>query len=378
MLYMLDEYLRENSKITPKNMQGLKKFQDAPKYLHKMEVEELNGAVKKWNFTTKAVADRYRREIKRYLKWLESKGIQTNLNIVDKIEFPIADKQFLVYSTDDIAHYYGLFFEALENHQSRKTTINKGSFLMSWASGILAFHGLTPEQIFNLDLEDVTADGVKGYSLPLSKKDIDVLLQYKALKVMSNNLPLIGNKYIRLAVNSKNEVEPRHLSTPVWRSHLNDKDNYLKGILRVANLYQLGIYNRLYEYEKANGVSIQINQTTPEWFIQIGRLENRSPNAIVDARKDYMTYREERDEHQRTEGLAEQSSKNDYVSETPNRIFVDEKIGSGRKIAIQESVDVQSKINNELCLIMRDLDALRARVQQMQSELNDMFGEIIK
>lgn len=375
MLYLFDEYLKDNPQIVSKNVQGLKKFQDSSKYLHEMTLEELNGEAKKCKATTDGVADKYKRQIRNYLKWLNSKNVQTDPNIVEGINFPIADKQFLIYSTEDIAHYYDLFFKALDKHQERKTIINKGTFLMSWASGILAFHGLTPEQILALNLDDVTADGVKGYDLPLSNRDIDILIQYKDLKVMPNNLLLIGNKYIRSASNG--EKDHRFLSTPVWRSHLNDEDNYLKGLLRISNLYQLGIFNRLYEYEKKNGFCLKLNQVAPEWFIKIARLENCSSNITVRTRKDYIAYRKERDKRQEA-GVAERQASN-YDNEfgiPTNKILVD--TASKGRVAFKPTIDLRKNINDELDMIINDLDNLRSRVYQMKDDINKVLDNLVK
>lgn len=378
MLYMFNEYLEENPRIDAKNTQGLKKFQDSPKHLHEMTVEELNEVAKNCNAITEEVASKYKREIKHYLKWLNSKNIQVNPTIAERIKFPIADMQFLVYSTEDIAYYYDLFFKALEKYQTRKTTINKGTFLMGWASGILAFHGLTPEQIIDLDLNDVTSDGVKGYDLPLSKEDIKILIQYKDLKKTGNKKDLVGNKYIRTTPDSKGEINFRFLSIPLWRNHLGDEDNYLKGILRVTNLYQLGIFNRLYEYEKEHNLNLNAHQATPEWFIKIGRLENRCLNNIVKTKKDYFAYRTERDESQKVEVTKQQSPNYNEEFGTPtNKILVDV-VSSGGKVAFSPVVDLREKINDELDMIIKDLDNLRARVYQMKDEINNALDQLIK
>ena len=171
-------------------------------------------------------------------------------------------------------------------------TFDKSKYYICYATGILAFYGLTDEQIINLQLSDVQPDGVIGYDLPLTEHDIDILLKYKNVTKFSNNMPLIGTTYVRSTRNASESIDSGFLSRPIWRVKLDDENNYLKSLLRVSNLYKLGLYDKIYQLEKETGQRIEINCITPQWFMDI--VNKTKTSAITLSKKDYIEYRAER------------------------------------------------------------------------------------
>lgn len=292
MLYMIDEYIKEYPK---RPLQALEKFRNSPLNLHEMSLSELNEAVSKWKPLSTRTAYNQRKDILNYFKWLLSKGIKVDLSIVDKIEIPISEVKYLIFSTQDIIHYYNLLFSVLTNQAIKSgSQFSANSYLMSYAAGILGFHGLTDEQIIELDLTDITTEGVKGYNLPLTKEDINILMSYKDVTTLANHMPLIGSKYIRSSRGIDN-IDGAFLSRPLWRLKLPEEYSYLKNLLRVQNLYQLGVYNRIYELEKSTGETVTLGGITPLWFKKIiGKAEM----AITINKKRYIQYKHDREEAQ--------------------------------------------------------------------------------
>lgn len=290
MLYLIDKYVQE---YPDRPLQALEKFKDLPKNLHEMSLAELNDIVKEWNPLTERTAYNQRKSILYYLKWLRYQGIQVNPQIANEIEIPISKRQFLIYSTKDIEYYYNILFKLLEKQAiMENSTFDKSKYYLCYATGILAFYGLTDEQIINLQLSDVQPDGVIGYDLPLTEHDIDILLKYKNVTKFSNNMPLIGTTYVRSTRNASESIDSGFLSRPIWRVKLDDENNYLKSLLRVSNLYKLGLYDKIYQLEKETGQRIEINCITPQWFMDI--VNKTKTSAITLSKKDYIEYRAER------------------------------------------------------------------------------------
>lgn len=243
----------------------------------------------------------------------------------------------MIFSTQDIIHYYNLLFSVLTNQAIKSgSQFSANSYLMSYAAGILGFHGLTDEQIIELDLIDITTEGVKGYNLPLTKEDINILMSYKDVTTLANHMPLIGSKYIRSSRGIDN-IDGAFLSRPLWRLKLPEEYSYLKNLLRVQNLYQLGVYNRIYELEKSTGETVTLGGITPLWFKKIiGKAEM----AITVNKKRYIQYKHDREEAQ---------------SDIPKEVITSEHIS---KQEIQKKYD-------ELLQRRRELDKEIQELQEM-------------
>ena len=291
MLLFFDEYIAEY----PRRQVGvLKKFETAPEYLHKMTSPEVNEFAKDWQPVIQLTANKHRRFINQYLTWLaDEKSVEVVLD-ARKIEFP-TESQFAhyIFNTDDLHNAYEMLGKAAERAAALANISQpEKSVLMTHVTDILMFYGLTEEQILALDLSDIQKDGVAGYDLPLTEKDIEILLEYKNLTVFSNNVPLLGTKYIRTTYTGEIiSPDPRFFSRSLDRMVIEKEYAYLKTLLKPNQVALMGKFNRVYEYEKTHNEMIRAGETTPAWFRQIMEI---SGDWISTRKKDYLEYREAR------------------------------------------------------------------------------------
>lgn len=291
MLLFFDEYITEY----PRRQVGvLKKFESAPKNLHEMTSTEVNEITKNWTPVIVTTANKHRRFLNQYLEWLENKK---NIEVVldaRNVEFPTEDQfAHYIFTTDDLHDYYKQLDQAAEKAAIAAHTIRpEKSVLMTHVIDILMFYGMTDDQILALDLSDVQRDGIAGYNLPLTEKDIDILMEYRNLTVFANNVPLLGTKYIR-TTHSEEIIspDPRFFGRSLDRIVVESECSWLKSILKPNQVSLMGKFNRVYEYEKEHNVTIQPNEATPVWFRQIMEI---SGDWITVRKKDYLMYREAR------------------------------------------------------------------------------------
>lgn len=381
MLYKIEEYVKE---YPQRPLQALEKFRYCSKNLHEMSLKDINELVSTWNPLDEGTALNQKKQIVYYFRWLKENGINVNTEMPYDIQIPLSTKKYLIYSTNDLAKYYNILFNYLE----RQATItggsfNKDSYYMCYAAGILAFYGLTEEQILELDLSDIQNTGVNGYDIPLSKHDIYILLSYKNLSRMANNMPLYGSKYIRSTRKNGESIDKAYLSRPIWRITFEKEYAYLKNLLRVSNLYWLGVYNRIYEYETTNfsNECIQINKTTPDWFVDfIGEV---SKAQLVSRKKEYMEYRLERQANVQDNGqdIVQEIVQDDNANENNNIEFT--KLNSQKEInlttttyckafAFQENI--KETLLKELHNTLNEIDSVKNKVttliQVIENELS--------
>lgn len=291
MLYLIDMYLTE----FPDRPSGiLDKFRDCPKNLHEMTLDEINKIASTWSPTTAGTAAVYRDRIRYYFEWLQIRGINANPDIARQIIVPIKGEKFLIYSTEDLARYFDVIYNNISrNNIHSGTSIGKEQMFVCHAADILAFYGMTIEQILALNLWDVTPDGVVGYDLPLTKADIEVLMRYKNLKSVGRNTPLLGTKYIR---STKTEnPEAKFLITSLSRLELSEENEYLHKLLTPTNIYVLGFYNRAYEKELQLGKYMNVDERMPQWFAKVFEDLHANKATLTAHKKRYAKYREERD-----------------------------------------------------------------------------------
>ena len=267
MIYKYEEYAAANPK---RPLQVLNKFKDTEKYLHQMSVDEINSVVSSWDALVPGSVFNQKSAIKNYFVWLNTNGVSVDPDIVKDIKFPTKKEVYLIYSTEDIRYYWDLILKDAEKMSFKyNEQFNSQFYWMCQAVGILSFYGIKAEQILNLTLSDVQPDGIIGYDdLPLTDKDIYILLRYKNLKEYSGSQKLIGYKYIR-STKSEEISNKIYLNYSLVRIKCDEKYNYIKTLLTDSNLYKLGIYNRLFEYEIKNNVKLENNTKTPEWFTRI-------------------------------------------------------------------------------------------------------------
>lgn len=332
MLYLIDEYIAElNEKrkgealIDPsKRFPELLRFKTCKNNLHEMTLEEVQAIVSKWKPVSEKTAKITRRKIDIYLRWLEEKGLPIGFDI-SQLEIPTkAEDVEFVFSTKDLQMFYDILYAALE----RKATIDGKDvstqiFNMTHAAGILAFYGLSDEEIYDLDLSDVQPDGIMGYDLPLTQDDIDVLMRYKNMRVYDNRRPLKGCKYIRAGIKDGQVNDSYYINRPLSKINVEDEFLYLRTLLKTSTLNLNGKFAQAYEHELKYGESITENGDIPNWFKLIF---NASINWRAKLRKEYLEYRRCRHEY-----VAKQNAANDKIITQLNGI--NEKIAKLNKEA---------------------------------------------
>ncbi len=296
MVYKFDEYV---AMFPKKNVSTLKKFMNEAKNLHEMSTEEINSIIATWDAVTRASAFNVKSVICLYFDWLTKQGIVVRAD-KDCLVIPIKNTEFLIYSSKNLHEYWERFFESCE-YQAALTGefFSRNAYLTSYAAGILSFYGLTVKQILALDLSDVQKDGIRGYDLPLTPTDIDVLLEYKGLNELANNKKIVGSKYIR----SAGTVSENTLDRGINHGICKNEDKYLKRLLTFRNAYKLGRYAEIYAEEKRTGKLVDLsNRAIPaDWFLKKielivgGELKG---GRITAYKKDYDAYRSERMEYE--------------------------------------------------------------------------------
>lgn len=291
MLYLIDEYMAE---FPLRQHDELLKFKSCDKNLHEMTLKQINEIVAKWNLVTPETALRTKRKIAQYLNWLEdNKGQIVNFDIKE-VSFPTKDATSnYIFSTKDIQKYYDILYIAIERKAAMNgTNASTNIFKMTHAAGILAFYGLTDEQILALDLSDIQPDGVKGYDLPLTQEDINVLMAYKHTRSYDDFHAIKGTKFIRSAASNGKTVDSYFLNRPLSKVELEEKYLYIKPLLKTSQLNLFGKFDKVYHKEIEYGEEIPTNGKIPDWFKYIFMV---SPNWLTKIRKQYIEYRDARD-----------------------------------------------------------------------------------
>lgn len=290
MLYLINEYMAERN-----NLQAfeLLKFESYPKYLHEMTIKEVNEIISGWNPVLPRTAMYTARKIGQYLEWLEKRGVSVAFKASELI-FPIKkDNEAMIFSTVDIQKFYDILYGAIERQATLNgTNASTDVFLMTHAAGILAFYGLSDKQILDLDYSDVQPDGVRGYDLPLTQDDINVLMSYKNFKTYENRKSLKGEKYIRSVVYGQT-LDGQYINRPLSRVVCEDEYKFVREILTTSKLNLFGKFNRVYLEEQKRGELIPDKGVIPEWFSDIFKV---SINWRGKRRKEYISYRNARNE----------------------------------------------------------------------------------
>ena len=291
MLYLIDEYIAE---FPDKQHDELLKFKSCEKNLHEMTLSEVNEVVSKWNPVAFSTVYKTKWKIGGYLDWLHDVKNQTiNFNI-KAVEFPTKDAvPNYIFSTKDIQKYYDILYMAIER-KAALDGVNASTkiFRMCHAAGILAFYGLTDKQILALDLSDIQPDGVRGYNLPLTQEDINVLMAYKNTQSYDDFHKIKGTKYIRTATSDGKTADTYFLNRPLSKVSLEEKYTYIKALLKTSQLNLFGKFDEVYHTEAEYCEEISATGRIPDWFKYIFMV---SPNWLTKIRKQYIEYREARD-----------------------------------------------------------------------------------
>lgn len=357
MIFKFDEYVKA---YPNRVVSALKKFDDIAKNLHEMSTSEVNAITEKWSATTEATAANLRNMVKLYFDWLENQSIKVVPSISD-IVFPVKQTQFLVYDSETLHATWDKLLLSCERKATLDgTTGTEDRLLVTYAAGILAFYGLTTEQILALDLSDVQKDGVLGYDLPLTEKDIEILLKYKSLTRFKNNQVLTGTKYIRAVY----EVSAEIIDRPLGIVKCCDSEKYLASILTHKNLAKLGAYSRIYDVEQSTEpLNLSEQYALPEWFFE--ELEKVTGKKIVNTRrssykKDYKAYRDER--------RAYESKK--PVSEKPKIVEKTKPVGKPQLIDYDELFEEINFALAELEVIKKSLLKSKTKITKLLNKNN--------
>lgn len=293
-MLLYDEYKAE---FPNRNHSVLNKFASAGVNLHETALEQINAVTGKWDALSEKTADDQRGAIRLYLAWLKTKGVEVSFT-ADDVVLPLKQEPFVIYDNKTLHETWGRFFKACD----RQATINganfsETSYSMSYAIDILSFYGLTIEQIIELDLSDVQPTGIIGYDLPLTEKDMDILLDYKNLENLENRKKLTGHKYLR----SAGEINLKSITMALRKAEVADEDKWLKSVLTYRNVFKLGVFSRMYETEKNSYRKVRGgNATLPEWFTEgAEKILGRKPpaNRLTQYKKEYLAYKAEREEN---------------------------------------------------------------------------------
>lgn len=291
MLYLISDYINGEPPKKEKNLLELLRFEKTDKFLHEMTIEEVNAETANWSPVNKETAVKVKSKISQYLKWLSDRNVDIAFNAKD-IVLPLKETVSVeIYSTKDIYHYYELLELSINRMATRNGTSFSGNYLlMAKAAGMLAFYGLSDEQILALDLSDISKDGVADYNLPLTQRDIDTLLAYKHLERYDNNKTLKGTKYIRTVTP---DVLPNaaFLNTAFKFIKVEDEYKYLLTVLRTSQLNLFGKFDKVYREEKMRGEDIASTRQIPQWFADIF---NVSKNWLTKMKKEYLEYCDKR------------------------------------------------------------------------------------
>lgn len=288
MLYLIDLYMKE---YPHKQFNELLKFAESKKNLHEMTTEEVNSVTAKWEAVEPSAVLSIKRKIAQYLDWLSEKGVDVKLEAKNIEIHTITRDSVGIYSTDDIQKYFDMLVKAIEKTVAKSGKEIPTNFLkMSRAIGILSFYGLSEEEIIALRRDDVSIDGVRGYDLPLTSKDIEVLLAYKNLTTFNNGQDLKGSGYVRMS--SSYTVTVKYLNRYLHDLKIDEEYAFLKDVLKTSRLNTFGKFDIAYREEKKRGEVIAVNGRTPKWFSDIFKV---SVNWLTKMKKEYIAYRDRRD-----------------------------------------------------------------------------------
>lgn len=291
MLYLIDEYIAE---YPLRQHDELLKFKSCEKNLHEMTLNEVNEIVSKWNPVSANTALRTKWKIAQYLDWLIFKKRQSIKFDIMEVDLPTKDAPSnYIFSTKDIQQYYDILNLAIERKAAMDgTNASNQIFKMTHAAGVLAFYGLTDKQILDLDLSDIQPEGVRGYNLPLTQEDINILMAYKNTWSYDGFHQLKGTKFIRTRVSDGSTIDSYFLNRPLSKVVVEEKYSYIKALLKTSQLNLFGKFNEVYRKEIKYGEAIPDIGKMPDWFKNIFKV---SPNWLTKIRKQYIEYRDARD-----------------------------------------------------------------------------------
>ena len=258
--------------------------------IENMTFDELQKVVSKGEPINPESATTYTINIKSYIEWLNANGISTKITPaeVSNLKFPLRSSDYVIFDDESLHQAWRRFFDSAEEVKGRFAT---DRVLITYAATILIFHGMTVQQLMELELSQVHDDGViEGYEhIKLTPKDQAIIMNYKYLKVSPNGKALTGTKYIRSSMENVTEDF-------IYRQFARIKvaDPNTKTVLGLKNIILAGQFNRIYEMEQKYGM-IKWNCKLPDWFVNVLNENGELPHATFSKRRNqYEEYKWQR------------------------------------------------------------------------------------
>lgn len=337
MLYLISEYMKENPY---KKIPALLAFADAEKNLHEMTAEEANLITSNWKPVNFSDALYALRSIAHYFEWLKKQEVEVSIE-AKNIKIPTISKDTIsIYSTKDIQYYFDMLEKAVETSSVISgESISTNFIKMNRAVGVLSFYGLTEAEILDLNLEDISDGGVKGYNLPLTAQDINVLLAYKNFSKFDNGRALCGSKYIRTSSMVK-AADSKYINRYLHEIKISEEYEFLKDVLKTSHLRTLGKFDEAYRQENKRGETISVKVKTPDWFADIFKVGS---TWLLKMKREYIAYRERRDR----------------VSPLPTKV---EKIKQQTREDIIKDINT---INDKILELTQEVQTLTSKLNQL-------------
>lgn len=170
-----------------------------------------------------------------------------------------------LYSTEDFYEAWDrLMMYADQKATQEGTTFVVSRFIPHKTIGMLSFYGLALEQILKIERCDVTQQGITGYDIAFTNKDIDLLLQCKNLMITSNGRPLKGDNLIRTS--SDKPIDVAYARKMFNAIEVNKDHKEFREQLMFDKIFIQGGYNRTYHYEAEHHIDIIYNSEGQTFF----------------------------------------------------------------------------------------------------------------
>lgn len=180
-------------------------------------------------------------------------------------------------------------------------------------------------------------------------------------------------------------VQPRLISNPLSNVKYDDEHEYLKSLLRVSNVYDLGVLNRIYEREQTESEKILAKRSAmPQWAVDVAKLSDNTTTRAA-FKHNYIDYRDEREKSKKLEfkidlGNANIMLSHEYkredglitgISEKPIReLAVGSYHGGTNKVAF--TPNPVAAIKQEIKTLASEMQSIVARLDKLSAELDTM------
>lgn len=204
-------------------------------------------------------------------------------------------KTIYLYSTEDFYEAWDrLMIYADQKATKEGTTFVVSRFVPHKTIGMLSFYGLTLEQILKIYRREVTQQGIAGYDIAFTNRDIDLLLQCKNLMITSNGRPLKGDNLIRTS--SDKPIDAAYARKMFNAIEVNKDHKKFREQLMFDKVFIQGGFNRTYHYEVEHHVDITYNSDGQAFFKKaIGKEEIIYGHNLKRYFDQYAEYKQHRD-----------------------------------------------------------------------------------